>query len=373
MVCPSYQPQPIACGVGDYTVRLAEELARQGEDMQVLCSTAYRGGDGGAVRVIPDVERWTLGVARDVLRLRMRTRAVLHLQYTPVLYGPHAGFRLVTALARLRRARVPTVVTFHTLTGGSRWSPLWAVLLLASASASIAANAEVEGMVRRRLPALARRLRTIAIGSNVEPAGTAGDGSGRRLVGVLPAAPLLVHFGLIYPGKGLETLLHAFETLRRRHPTARLVLVGDTPPESEAYRAVLQRMIPQNGMGAVTWAGRRSEREVSSILAAADLFVAPYDDGASTRRGSLLAAVAHGLAIVTTTPALASADFRDGDTVAIVPPRNPDALAARLDTLLATPEACARLRAGARGLAARFAWPRIAEDTRQVYERAVAG
>src|SRR5439155_775 len=85
-------------------------------------------------------------------------------------------------------------------------------------TASIAANAEVEGMVRRRVPALARRLRTIAIGSNVKQVGAAADGAGRRLLGVAPAAPLLVHFGLIYPGKGLETLLQAFATLpRRRH------------------------------------------------------------------------------------------------------------------------------------------------------------
>ena len=376
MVCPSYQPQPIACGVGDYTVRLATELARQGEDIEVLCSTAYRGGDDGAMRVTPAVERWTLGVARDVLRRRMRGRDLLHLQYTPVLYGPHAGFRLVTVLARLRRARVPTVVTFHTLTGGSPWSPVWALLLLASASASIAANTEVEGMVRRRLPALASRVRTIAIGANVEPgkdgSGAADGVAGRLVLGVPPAIPLLVHFGLLYPGKGLETLLDAFALLRRRNASARLALVGDTPREHEAYREGLERRATSGGISdAIVWAGRRSEREVSAILAAADVFVAPYDDGASSRRGSLLAALAHGLAIVSTTPVADATQFRDGDNIALVPPRDPVALAARLDSLLHRSDDVARLRRGAAVLAARFAWPAIADETRRVYAQAM--
>jgi glycosyltransferase involved in cell wall biosynthesis len=377
MVCPSYQPQPVACGVGDYTARLATELARQGEDIEVLCSTAYRGSADGPVRVIPDVERWTLGVARDTLRRRMRGRDVLHLQYTPVLYGPRAGFRLVTVLARLRRIRVPTVVTFHTLTGVSRSSAVWALLLLASAGASIAANMEVEGMVRRRLPALARRLRTIAIGANVEP-GTNGlpaadRVAGRSVLGVPPAIPLLVHFGLLYPGKGLETLLDAFALLRRRNPSARLAVVGDTPPEHEPYRRDLERRAMSQGISdAIVWAGRRSEREVSSILAAADVFVAPYDDGVSSRRGSLLAALAHGLPIVSTRPAVETSQFRDGDNIALVPRRDPVALAARLESLLHGADEVAGLRRGAAALAASFAWPTIGAETRRVYAQVMA-
>ena len=36
MVCPSYPPQDVTCGVGDYTRCLAEELVRQGEQVTVV-------------------------------------------------------------------------------------------------------------------------------------------------------------------------------------------------------------------------------------------------------------------------------------------------------------------------------------------------
>jgi len=95
----------------------------------------------------------------------------------------------------------------------------------------------------------------------------------------------------------------------------------------------------------------------------------PYDDGATIRRGSLIAGLAHGLPVVSTRSSLASAYLRDGDNVALVPPRDARALAAKLAELLGAPAEAARLGRGARALAERFAWPVIAAETRRVFAR----
>jgi len=373
MVCPSYPPQEVTCGVGDYTRCLAEELTHHGEQITVLCSSEYRGAARGSVEVFPRFSRWTLDQA---LRLTFSSAVprgdILHLQYTPDLYGPGAGFKLVPLLARLRRRAPPTVVTFHTLTGRSPWSRIWAVLLLASAHQSISANEEVTAMVRRRLPKLSPRLTEIPIGTGVpvhHPDG--GDReSGRRLLGLAPGIPLLVHFGLVYPGKGLETLFMALGELVRFRSSIRLAIVGDTRPDSQGYRATLEALASRLGVAeAIIWAGRRPEEEVSKILQAADLFVVPYDDGVSIRRGTLMAGLAPGLPVISTTSALRSAYLRDGENVALVPPRDPQALAARIASLLGAPDEAAFLGKGARKLAERFTWQTIARETRALYAR----
>jgi glycosyltransferase involved in cell wall biosynthesis len=356
MVCPSYPPQDLTCGVGDYTRCLAEELARQGEQVTVIASAEYRGPARGGVTVLPILDGpapWWRVAAADVVNL----------QYAPDLYrGRRAALR-ATLL-------VPTVVTVHTLldaTAGSRAAALW---LLASARAVVAANEEVSGMVRRRLPWLGRRLSEIPIGSNIAAVPAGDPLATRAALGVPARAPLLVHFGLVYPGKGMETLLAALAELRGGVPEARLVVVGDTRAADRAYRVELEALAVRLGVAAaVAWTGRRPDDEVSRILAAADLFVAPFDGGASIRRGSLMAGIAHGLPVVSTAAAVASAYLRDGDNVALVPPRDARALAARLAALLAAPAERARLADGARKLAARVAWPAIAEETRAVYRR----
>ena len=371
MVCPSYPPQEVTCGVGDHTRCLVEELARQGEDVAVLCSSQYRGTPGGPVPVVPIFPRWTLDQA---LRLSFSSAVhrgdILHLQYTPDLYGQRAGFNLVPLLARLRRLGPATVVTFHTLTGGSPWSRVWAVLLLASAHHCISASEEVTSMVRRRAPRLLSRLREIPIGANIPvvQADGAAQEEGHRLLGVPQGVPLLVHFGLVYPGKGLETLFAALPALLCLQPSMRLVIVGDTRPEAGQYRANLEAMAKRLGVApTILWAGRRSVDEVSLILQTANLLVVPYDDGVSIRRSSLIVGLAHGLPTVSTISTLPSAYLMDGENIALVPPHDPRALTRRIASLLAAPDEAARLGQGARKLAERFSWPMIARETRALY------
>jgi glycosyltransferase involved in cell wall biosynthesis len=362
MVCPSYPPQAVTCGVGDYTRCLAEELARQGETVTVVTSRAWR-GHGRDVTVLPildDARAWWRVMPADVV----------HVQYAPDLYPRRQAMAMLPLRARVGGAP-PVVVTFHTLLDGTPAGTALALWLLGSAAAVISANEEVTAMVRRRLPRpLASRVVEIPIGSNIAPAPAADRGAVLARLSLPPDALLLAHFGLVYPGKGLETLLDALLQVRRRHPRAHLVIVGDTRESDRRYRATLQGRVQRLGLdAAVTWTGRLADAEASRVLSAADLFVAPFDHGASIRRGSLMAGIAHGGAVVSTLPARPSAWLRDGEALALVAPRDAPALAERMVALLDAPAERARLGGGARTLAGRFAWPDIAARTRAIYER----
>lgn len=374
LVCPSYQPQDVACGVGDYSRWLAEELSRQGHRITVLTGTGYRGTTDGPVRVLPEVQRWSAVEAlRRARWVRRGDFDVVDLQYTPVLYGQAgSGFRSLPVLLRLYGAPA-AVVTFHSLSGGPA-SRLWAVLLLAGARRAISANEEVTAMVRRRLARLASKVDEVPIGSNIEvaPVSAADRLAARRAAGVPDGAPLLVHFGLIYPGKGLETLLAALRRVRRGGIDAHLAIVGETRPESLPYRTTLERRAEELDVeGAVHWTGHLAPAEVSRLLHAADLYVVPYDRGASVRRGTLIAGLAHGRPVISTFSDLESRFLRDGDNVSLVPPRDAESLARRILDLLAEPGAAAHLAAGARRLAERFAWPSIARQTVETFRRAI--
>jgi glycosyltransferase involved in cell wall biosynthesis len=373
MVCPSYPPREGTCGVGDYTRCLSEELSRQGVDVVVATSTGYRGRSDGPVSVRSDLCRWTQAGAQDVVALLGRTGAtVLHLQYAPDLY--RSGFALAPAVARLRRPGVRTVVTFHSLTGPSVSSRVAAAGLLLSAHHCISSNEEVSAMIQRRLPCVWTRCSEIPIGSNIPapsaPIRAEAQPEARRRLGLPEAGPLAVFFGMVYPGKGLETLLDAWPVVRTSFPNACLVIAGDARPENRGYRQALEQRAERLSIGqAIVWTGRRPEDEVSRILHLASVFVAPYDGGLSIRHGSLMAGLAQGLPVVSTESSLPSKYLRDGEQVALVPPRDPSALAIRIIGLLRSPELAARLGGAAAMAAERFAWTRIAEDTRRVYAR----
>ncbi|OGW68431.1 MAG: hypothetical protein A3H49_01450 [Nitrospirae bacterium RIFCSPLOWO2_02_FULL_62_14] len=372
MVCPSYPPQDTTCGVGDYTRCLVEELAGQGEQVTVVTSTGYRGDSGGSVQVLPLISKWSAVEGWKLIRSQRRRPAdVIHMQFTPDLYGRRSGFVLMPLLSRLLPHRTPVVVTFHTLIGGGLWSRVVAPWLLLTADRSVSANEEVSHLIHRHLPALESRVTEIGIGSNIRVSAAGRDAvrrSERARLGLPDRAPLLAHFGLVYPGKGLETVLRALPAILREYPQARLVVVGDTRPEDRSYRDSLNRLAREQDIAhAVLWTGRAPSEAVSSLLAAADLFVVPYDTGGTARRGSLMAGLAHGLPVVTTASPVPSSPLRDGANVALVPPGNADALAKRVCALLASDGEQARLRTGALALAEQFSWPAIARQTRALY------
>ena len=364
LVCPSYQPQDETCGVGDYTRCLAEEIVRQGDEVTVLSSPEYRGDPHGPVTVRP-----VLGI-EPAWDSWLGAADVVHAQYTPDLYRGRARRFLPPALRRFGRHHAPAIVTFHTLVDGSLRSKLAVPMLLMAARHSISANEEVTAMIRRRLPFLATRVTEIPIGSNIpaETRGVPDRAAARVSLGVARDAELLVSFGLVYPGKGVETLFEAVAELRRRRPRVALAIVGDIRDADREYRESLDAIARRLDLGdAVIWTGRRGEADVSAILRAADIFVVPFDAGASIRRGTLMAGLSHGCCVVSTTAPVPSAYLRDGDNVSLVPPRAPLALAARLEQLLGDPRAAARLGESARRLAERFAWPVIARETRELY------
>ncbi|MBK8025676.1 MAG: glycosyltransferase [Chloroflexi bacterium] len=215
----------------------------------------------------------------------------------------------------------------------------------------------------------------IPIGSNILTDAPAGSEQYRSQAGADPDEALVVYFGLVNRSKGLETLLDAFRRILDRGLRARLALVGavagDSDATNQAYLAEIDRLIAQHRLGPfVHRTGYLGERDVAGYLTAADVVALPFADGASYRRGSLMAALRLGCAIVTTTPAVEVTTFQDGENMMLILAGDGPALADALHKVIVDPALRARLRAGSARLSSAFEWPQIAQATIEVFDRA---
>ena len=105
---------------------------------------------------------------------------------------------------------------------------------------------------------------------------------------------------------------------------------------------------------------------VSDLLASSDLFLAPLADGVSTRRTTVVAALAHGLPVVGTRGPSTDAVVGESAACALVPVGAPAELVARLRALAADADARRRMGRAARELyEARFTWETIAAAYRR--------
>jgi len=165
------------------------------------------------------------------------------------------------------------------------------------------------------------------------------------------------------PLKGLPTLLRAVAKLVTEHD-AHLVVIG-TPS------AATRDQLTQLALGErVTFASGLPDAEYARVLASAEVAVIP-----SLYEGFSLPAVEH---MASGTPLIASKAGAlpevTGDAAVLVPPGDPEELAAALRGLLDDEEA--RAEHAERGLARvreRFAWPAVAAATEAVYQKVING
>ncbi len=174
-----------------------------------------------------------------------------------------------------------------------------------------------------------------------------------------PRGPVALFFGLIRPYKGVDVLLEAWR--RADKPAgAQLWIVGMPRMDVTSLRAAAA----PNVRLALRFV---SAKELAGTFQAADLIVLPYEE--IDQSGVLFTALAFGRPLLLTAvggfPEVAATGAAE-----LVPPGDPDALAAALVTLLTDPARREQLAAAARAAAAPdgpFGWDAIARRTLGLY------
>ncbi len=184
-------------------------------------------------------------------------------------------------------------------------------------------------------------------------------------------------FGLISPGKGLETAIEAMPALLERHPDVVYTIAGRTHPdiahrEGERYRLMLERRVHELGLDANVEFDDRflSLDQLSNLLAATDVFVTPYRNREQISSGALTFAIAAGCGVVST-PYWYAQDMLASGAGRLVPFGDSAALADAVSDYVEQPDLLAAARAEARRIGSSLAWPSVAEATASVLREAL--
>ena len=182
--------------------------------------------------------------------------------------------------------------------------------------------------------------------------------------GIVQGEPVIGAVTRFYPAKGIRYLLDAFAIVLGTHPRARLVLVGQGPQEAE-----LRARCDALGIAArVVFAGFR--RDAETYVGGFDVAAVPsIEEGFGL---VALEALAVGVPVVASRVGGLPDIVRDGETGLLVPPADPDALAAALLRLLGDPELRARFGTAARIDVQRFSLDAYASRLTEIY-RELAG
>ncbi len=367
---------PVRDGIGDYTFKLIGRLKKDGLKMSLV--TSKGGGIDRHVNetdypdVLPDIKRWNIYAVRAILGLIEKNEFdIVHIQYPTLAYRRTLSLHFLPLFIRALFKHTKAVTTLHEFSIGYPFNKIRQFFLALFSHRLVVTEKKDYDQILRILPGAERKMRVIPVGSNIDVCdyNPAERAAFIKNCGLGDDVKIISFFGVIHANKGFECLLRAVSGALHDDVPVCLNVISNFDPGRIPYHAGIKRLIDFLGIEkSVHLTGYASPEKVSRLLSLSDLCVLPFTDGATLRRGTLIAAAAHRKPIISTR----SKDYIppqliDKENILLVPINDEHKLKEAIKLLCADSALRERLGAGAGLLAKEFSWDKIAEAHRALY------
>lgn len=357
---------PTQCGLATFTAAMLRSLTTPGS-----------GDRGGVVRVVdtpvvsvsPDVvahlDRKAGAAERAAAALNTFDVAIVQHEYG--IYGGDDGADVLDVLAAVR---IPVIVVAHTvLATPTPHQRQTLERVVAAADAVVTMTVAARDRLVRGYLVDSAKVFVIPHGANTRASAAQIDDDGR---------PLVLTWGLLGPGKGIEWAIDGLQRIRRLHPLPRYVVAGQTHPrvrarQGEQYRVQLRLRAKARGVShLVSFSGSYlDEAALSTLVRQASVVLLPYDSREQVTSGVLVEAMAAGKPVIATSFPHALEVLASGAGI-LVPHYDGAAIGEAMHRILTDHDLARRMSEEARRLAPAVSWSVVAGRYRRLADRLLA-
>ena len=305
--------------------------------------------------------------------LNFNNADVLCVQHEFGIYGGPAGSHL---LALLKEVRMPVVTTLHTVlsTPNDTQRRVMDELIRRSSRLVVMANKGAE-ILRETFAAPEEKIVVIPHGIPDIPFHRPSEAKSQFGVN---GRTVLLTFGLLGPGKGIEHVIEALPAIVKDHPDVVYIVLGATHPhllaqEGERYRISLEWLAEERGVKdhVIFYNRFVPPQDLGQFIRATDIYLTPYLNEAQITSGTLAQVFGAGKAVISTPYWHARELLADGRGT-LVPFSDPPAIAAAVQNYLAHPGQLQRTRKTAWDNGRSMIWPAVAERYMEEFTKVCA-
>lgn len=367
---------PRQCGIATFTTDLCEAFAAEYTDISCI---ALPVNDIEAGYAYPPRVRFELtekdidSYHRAADFLNINNVDLVCLQHEYGIFGGNAGSHI---LALLRELRMPIVTTLHTILRNPDPDQRRVLEQVAALSDRLVV------MSKRGIEFLQEVYHISPEKIDLIPHGIPDvpfeDPSFHKDLFGVEGKIVLLSFGLLSPNKGIENVIAALPAIVERYPNVVYLILGATHPnvvrdDGETYRLSLQWMAQEKGVESHVIFYNRfvGLEELVQFISAADIYITPYHDPAQITSGTLAYTLGAGKAVIST-PYWYAEEMLDEERGALVPFRDPVALAAQVIDLLDNESKRHAMRKRAYMFGREMVWSKVALRYMESFDRARA-
>ena len=354
---------PTVCGLATFSSALADGLSTNGASVSIV-----RIADGSPTsdrRIIGELTNGSRGSLTATSEL-LNQNDIAIIQHE---YGNYGGADGDEVVAIIRGLRIPCIVVAHTVLkqpSPHQRSVLETIAMLADQVVVMSEAAN----------------KRLCFGYDLDPRKVTTIPHGATVPRHVPVnsvdRPTLLTWGLLGPGKGVERVIDAMDSLRDLPGRPRYVIAGQTHPKvlaanGEKYRTARIEQARRSGLADSVFfdAGHRTVASLNALAQSAALVVLPYDSTDQITSCVLVDAIASGRPVVATAFPHAVELLASGAGI-VVDHGDPAALVSALHRVLTEPYLAESMAGEARRLAPTMAWPVVAKGYLRLARRFLA-
>lgn len=365
---------PRRCGIATFTTDIAQALKRFQPhlELQVIAiddpAQSLEYGDVSAVIRSDD----PLSYQAAAEYLNESGAEAVWIQHEFGIFGGNDGDMVCDFVDRIA---APLIFTFHTVLAEPSASQRRIMKhLISRASRIMVMSRHSRENLLREYGARQSVVDVIEHGAPDRPFGRQAEF--KRRLG-LSGKTVLMTFGLLGQGKGLELAIQALPGIVAENPDVVYRIVGATHPnlvahEGEAYREGLMNLAQQLGVdGHVIWDNRFLDLpDLLDQLESCDIYLTPYPNLEQSTSGTLSYAVALGKAVVST-PYVHAEELLEGGAGILIEPGSSEAVTQAVNGLLRENANLLKMQKNAYARGRKTVWPRFAEAAAGMISRTI--
>ena len=367
---------PRQCGIATFTTDLCEAIATEHSDTTCIALPVndIEGGYAYPPRVrfeLAEKDIDSYRRAADFLNINNVDLVCLQFEYG--IFGGRAGSHILTLL---RELRMPIVTTLHTILRDPDAQQRQVLEEVAALSDRLVVMSERGAEFLRKVYRVSPD-KIDLIPHGIPDLPFVDPSFHKDLFGV-EGKIVLLSFGLLSANKGIENVIAALPAILAKHPNVVYFIVGATHPhvkrhDGESYRLSLQWLAQEKRVeGHVIFYNRFvSLEELVEFIGAADIYITPYLNPAQIVSGTLAYTLGAGKAVIST-PYWYAEEMLAEDRGALVPFRDPEALAEQVIDLLDNDAKRHGMRKRAYLFGRDMIWPQVARRYMESFQRARA-
>jgi glycosyltransferase involved in cell wall biosynthesis len=278
-------------------------------------------------------------------------------------YGIFGGKRGSFIIELLRDLKMPVVTTLHTILKDPNLQERHIMMQLAELSDRLVVMSELSVEFLRDIYQVPEE-KIALIHHGIPDVPFVESDAYKDKFGV-SEKKIILTFGLLSPGKGIEVVIDALPEIVKAHPQVIYMVVGATHPhlkaeQGEDYRNSLHLRANELGVADhIVFHDRFvADEDLLEFIGVADIYVTPYPNEAQIISGTLAYALGMGKAVVST-PYWHAQELLADDRGRLVPFRDQVALARQVIDLLDHPDECRAIQERAYNYGRKMVWSNV--------------